>query len=65
MSKKKNKKKKDTKGIRGELRRKHFEDGGSLAEWRGTSAVHKNRKDKRNDRRTRQRKAIKDSLDGK
>ena len=55
--------KKTTAGTRGEDRKKHFASGGSLAEWRGTSSVHKNKKDKRKDRATVKRQAIKESQD--
>jgi hypothetical protein len=50
-----------TAGVRGVIRKEHFEEGGSLATWRGTSAIHKNHRDKRNDRSTQRRKAIRDS----
>lgn len=53
-----------TAGYRGEDRKQHFADGGSLAEWRGTHTVHKNKKDKRQNRRTRRQQAIRDSMDG-
>jgi hypothetical protein len=53
----------NTSGSRGEDRKKHFADGGSLAEWRGTHTVHKNKKDKRQNRRTRRQQAIRDSID--
>jgi len=50
-----------TAAIRGLERRRHFENGGSLSEWRGVSSAHKNRKDKRKNRRTRDEEAIKES----
>lgn len=52
-----------TAGSRGEIRKDHFNSGGSLAEWRGTSSVHKNRKDKRSNRTTKKNKAIQESQD--
>lgn len=57
------KEKDKTKGIRGKQRENHFNDGGTLKEWRGQHKVHKNRKDKRQNRRTKDKKAIQDSLD--
>lgn len=51
----------NTSGVRGEMRRQHFEEGGTLAGWRGRSAVHTNRSEKRNDRSTVKQKAIRDS----
>lgn len=56
-------KKDKSAGVRAEDRKKHFAAGGSLAEWRGKAAVHKNKKDKRKDRSTVKRQAIKDSQD--
>lgn len=50
-------------GMRGEDRIRHFADGGSIAEWRGQAATHKNKREKRNDRSTVQKKAIEDSKD--
>ena len=52
-----------TAGVRGEERKQHFASGGSLAEWRGTSAVHKRKEEKRNDRSTAKKRAIADSQD--
>lgn len=52
---------KKTAGIRGEERKRYFEEGGTLAGWRGTSSIQKNRKDKRKNRRTRQQEAIRQS----
>lgn len=66
-SKKKNRannhknKTRSTAGIRGVIRAEHFKEGGTLAGWRGTSSVHKNKKDKRNDRSTKRRNAIRES----
>lgn len=56
-------KRKITAGIRGEIRRQHFEAGGTLAGWRGTTSVQKNKNEKRNDRSTVRRKAIRESLE--
>lgn len=60
MSKKKNKASKTSK-IRGEERKRHFEDGGSLAEWRGLHHIHNSKK--RRSRRKERIKAIEDSKD--
>lgn len=49
----------DTAIIRGLDRKAHFDSGGSLAEWRGNSAVHSS--NKRNSRGISKRKSIKDS----
>lgn len=57
----KNKRKNSTAGLRGEVRKQHFEEGGTLAGWRGRSSVHRNRSEKRNDRATQKRNAIRDS----
>tara|TARA_R110002074_G_scaffold314490_2_gene484891 strand:+ start:169 stop:432 length:264 start_codon:yes stop_codon:yes gene_type:complete len=47
------------------LRRKaHFESGGSTKEWNGGQAIHTNRADRRQTRRTRKKRAIKDSQEG-
>lgn len=54
-------KRKSTAGIRGVLREAHFRNGGTLAGWRGTSSVHRKRKDKRNSRSIAKKKAINDS----
>lgn len=54
-------KSKSTAGVRGEIRRQHFESGGTLAEWRGRASVHKSRAEKRNSRSIAKRKAIRDS----
>jgi hypothetical protein len=54
-------KRKSTAGVRGELRRQYFEEGGTLSGWRGTSSVHKSRAEKRNSRSIAKKKAIRDS----
>lgn len=60
--KRKGKRSKKSAGQRGIEREQHFEDGGSPTEYRGgVSGPHKNKKDKRNDRKTAKEKAIEDS----
>jgi len=50
--------------IRGEERKQYFEDGGTLAGWRGVSAIHRDKKEKRSNRSTKERKAIQESEEG-
>ncbi len=50
-----------TSGVRGEDRKAHFANGGSLAEWRGLHRVHTSRAEKRKTRRTERQQAIRDS----
>ena len=57
----KNKRKADTSGVRGAIREDHFAAGGSLAEWRGSAAVHKTREEKRNSRSISKNTAIRES----
>jgi hypothetical protein len=57
MSRRRKKKQAD-KALQDELRRLHFESGGSPQEWRGLSAAHKNKRDKRQNRRTRRTQAV-------
>lgn len=47
--------------MRGEDRRLHFANGGTVAEWRGIHTVHTSRAEKRNSRGTDNRNAIQDS----
>lgn len=69
MSEKKNTKEavkrklKASKSIRGFERKKHFEEGKTPSQWRGSYHVHSSRKDKRKSRSNRKREAIKDSED--
>jgi hypothetical protein len=49
------------KGIKGEMRKAHFASGGTPRMWRGTAAVQKTKDQKRNDRTTAKKKAIKES----
>ena len=63
-TKRKGKRNNSTAGQRGEERKQHFADGGSVREWRGTGGVHKNKKDKRQNRRTQKKKAIEESQEG-
>lgn len=58
---KKTLKKKLIKDLKAVARELHFESGGSPSEWRGSHSVHKNKSDKRQDRSTKIKKAIKDS----
>lgn len=51
---------KTTAAVRGHIRRKHFDDGGSTDEWSGRHVVHDSLK--RNDRRTVMNRAIDDSF---
>jgi hypothetical protein len=60
-TKRKGKRNKSTAGQRGLEREQHFKDGGSLREWRGTGGVHKNKKDKRQNRKAAKKKAIQES----
>jgi hypothetical protein len=50
-----------TAAIRGEDRRVYFANGGTLAEWRGTHKVHTSRAEKRKNRGTDDRNAIRES----
>lgn len=60
--KRKGRRPKKTAGQRAKDRQDHFADGGSPSEWLGGHhVVHKNRKDKRKNRRTEKQTAIKDS----
>ena len=47
---------------RGEDRKKHFESGGSLSEWRGKHSVHTSKADKRNSRASDSKFAINEFL---
>lgn len=60
--KRKGKRNKETARLRGLLRQAHFESGGSTREWNGPNAVHDSQK--RRNRSTDNRKAIKESLEG-
>ncbi len=44
--------------IRGELRALHFKAGGTPSNWRGLAAVHKNKRNKRKNRRVQEQQAI-------
>ncbi len=57
----KKKKNKLVKSIKGEIRKIHFESGGSPQNWRGLSATHKTSDEKRNNRKTKKTNAIDDS----
>jgi hypothetical protein len=59
--KKKANKAKIISAIKAEIRKAHFESGGSAKEWRGISAIHKNKKNKRQDRNTSIKKAVNES----
>ncbi len=52
---------KKTAASRGLDRKAHFDSGGSLKEWRGSSAVHSSKK--RNSRSINKKKSIKDFED--
>lgn len=49
--------------IRGEERKQYFANGGTLAGWRGVSSVQKDKRDKRANRSSRDRKAIREEMD--
>ena len=60
--KRRGKRDKKSAGQRGVDRQRHFDDGGSPTEYQGgPSYYQKNKKDKRNDRKTAKENAIKDS----
>lgn len=57
-----NNRKDPSAAVRGELRKAHFESGGSLREWRGTHVIHKSKRDKRKGNRSQQNmRAIRNS----
>jgi hypothetical protein len=37
-----------SRAVRGEVRRRHFAEGGDLAGWRGRASVHKDRRKEAN-----------------
>jgi len=60
----KEKPKDKTAGSRGLHRKEHFENGGTLAQWRGLHQVHTSKNQKRKNRRTEKEKAIREGQDG-